>query len=437
MNINSVVKLTMLDRAKGALVGLALGDALGTSLEFMPKDSYPPLLDLFGGGPFNLVAGQWTDDTSMMLCLADSLLAKAKHDAKDQMDLYCKWWQQGHNSVNGHCFDIGGTVFDALSLYQSTGNANAGSTNEYTAGNGSLMRLAPVSIFYSSYRNASEEELHAAAKLSSITTHAEQRAVEACQIMAWLLYRLFDDSERKLSKNKLFELLSTYWGNKGIHDDLLKVVTGSFLKKSRKHIHGTGFVVQSLEAALWSFANSDSFQQGALLAANLGDDADTTAAIYGQLAGAYYGYRHLPLPWLEKLAWHEEIKERAVLLSQLPTLEQLKRLLNEFNKSSSAQLSESIYKALYVHGCILTEYRWKDYPNRDLLLSLIKSVDPENTVLKRQFFESLTYIECFEVITVIVRQDRFSHGLWNIFVSNGSFKAWLECVAQFVDNKKD
>ncbi len=305
-------ELLILDKAQGAMVGLALGDALGTSLEFRAKDSYTPLVDIVGGGPFHLQPGQWTDDTSMMLCLADSLLAKGELDPNDQMKRYCDWWQNGHNSVTGICFDIGNTVIDALKTYQRIGKSYAGSTAEHTAGNGSLMRLAPIPIFYSSFRGIPEVDTLEAAKLSSITTHAERRAIEACQIMAWLIYKVLDNA--KIEKRDLFRQLSEYWEKQDIHNDLLPIILGSFLRKSRQDIHGTGFVVQSLEAALWSFANSDNFKDGALLAANLGDDADTTAAIYGQLAGAYYGYHQLPKPWLDKLAWHQYIKDKATSL---------------------------------------------------------------------------------------------------------------------------
>ncbi|PMH44650.1 hypothetical protein BCU68_12440 [Vibrio sp. 10N.286.49.B3] len=337
-------KQFMLDKAQGAMIGLALGDALGTTLEFKPKDSYSPLTDIVGGGPFRLKAGNWTDDTSMMLCLADSLLAQGEHDADDQMNRYCQWWQDGSNSVTGTCFDIGNTVAEALNYFQETGCANAGSTSEYSAGNGSLMRLAPVAIFNSVFRNASPEAVIEAAKLSSITTHAEQRAIESCQIMAWLLYQIFDDTEQALDKKSLFSFLSNYWGSANIHQDLINIVNGSFITKSREEIRGTGFVVHSLEAALWSFANSNSFKEGALLAANLGEDADTTAAIYGQLAGAFYGYSQLPSTWLEKLAWHYHIKEKAMLLMLTPSKDKLNRMFDTLRSNYDGEYENRVYK---------------------------------------------------------------------------------------------
>ena len=132
---------------QGCLLGLAIGDALGTTLEFRERGTFEPITDMMGGGPFHLQPGQWTDDTSMALCLAHSLLAQAGFDAHDQMQRYSRWRKDGYMSSNGRCFDIGMTVSEALSRYARTGDPCAGSTNPFSAGNGSLMRLAPVAMY--------------------------------------------------------------------------------------------------------------------------------------------------------------------------------------------------------------------------------------------------------------------------------------------------
>jgi len=136
----------VIDRARGALLGLAVGDALGTTIEFQPRDSYPKQTEMTGGGPFNLEAGQWTDDTSMALALADSLIAHPLFDATDLMDRFVRWRTKGEYSCNGKCFDIGITTAEALSRYREDGNPFAGATDEESAGNGSLMRLSPVAL---------------------------------------------------------------------------------------------------------------------------------------------------------------------------------------------------------------------------------------------------------------------------------------------------
>lgn len=135
-------------RFRGALLGLAAGDALGTTLEFRPPGSFRHIADMTGGGPFNLEAGQWTDDTSMALCLAESLIEKRGFDPVDQLERYTLWSSQGHLSSNGRVFDIGNTVYDALARFSVTRQPYCGSLDPDTAGNGSLMRLAPVPLFY-------------------------------------------------------------------------------------------------------------------------------------------------------------------------------------------------------------------------------------------------------------------------------------------------
>ena len=174
---------SLIERYRGALLGLACGDAVGTSVEFQPRGSFPPLTNMVGGGPFHLKPGQWTDDTSMALCLAESLLAKNGFDAADQMDRYLDWWQHGHLSSTGECFDIGMTVSDALARYKETGQPFAGSSDPHTAGNGSLMRLVPVVLYYFPNR----ERVRTFAAKSSRTTHAAPEAVECCLLFADLI----------------------------------------------------------------------------------------------------------------------------------------------------------------------------------------------------------------------------------------------------------
>lgn len=136
--------VALVSRARGCLLGLACGDAVGTSVEFSLPGSFEPLTDMVGGGPFQLAPGQWTDDTSMALCLAHSLIERSGFDARDQMNRYINWWQWGYCSATGDCFDIGMTVAASLQRYQATGEPLAGSVEPCTAGNGALMRLAPV-----------------------------------------------------------------------------------------------------------------------------------------------------------------------------------------------------------------------------------------------------------------------------------------------------
>jgi ADP-ribosyl-[dinitrogen reductase] hydrolase len=285
------------NRLLGALLGLASGDALGTTLEFKAPGTFEPMIDLVGGGPFRLNPGEWTDDTSMALCLAASLAECKGFDAKDQMDRYCRWSDQGYMSSKGWCFDIGNTVRTALRKYERTGDPFSGSSDPYSAGNGSLMRLAPVAIFYS--RDA-EAAVHYAAE-SSRTTHGATAAVDACRYFCGLLVRAFQGADKG-------DLLSSIDDQTpALCAPIAEIAAGSFKRKNPPEIVGSGYVVKSLEAALWAFYHGTDFREGALLAVNLGNDADTTGAIYGQIAGAYYGTSGIPEGWIKRLAKRDEI----------------------------------------------------------------------------------------------------------------------------------
>jgi ADP-ribosyl-[dinitrogen reductase] hydrolase len=291
---------TLRNRYRGALLGLAAGDALGTTLEFKPPGSFNPITTMIGGGPFNLKAGDFTDDTSMALCLGESLVECGGFEPVDQMQRYVRWWQDGYLSCKGHCFDIGLTVSAALGKYQRTGHPFAGSTDPYSAGNGSLMRLAPVVL---AYRAKPEQALWFAGR-SSRTTHGAQSCLDACKLYAAMILAALSGA----SKEEIFSP-TLYHGP--LVPEIREIADGSYKQKNPPTIAGTGYVVKSLEAALWAFCRSSSFEEGALLAANLGDDADTTAAIFGQLGGAFHGVDGIPASWLSKLAMREFIEQMA------------------------------------------------------------------------------------------------------------------------------
>ncbi len=288
----------IINKAKGALVGLACGDAVGTTLEFLPPGTFDPITDMVGGGPFELKAGQWTDDTSMALCLASSLLEQNGSDPEDQIQRYLRWYKDGYMSATGYCFDIGNTVHQALIDYEQTGNAFAGSTSPNSAGNGALMRLAPVAIFY--HRDL-QDSWHYAAETTR-TTHGCEECVEASQLFAEMLrIALTANDKSEIFKNSV-----------NLNEPKVQAIAnGSFTSAPQAQMTGTGYVIDSLQSALWCFVHSNSFEQSILMAANLGNDADTTAAICGQIAGAYYGYQGIPPQWRNKLHQETFIAETA------------------------------------------------------------------------------------------------------------------------------
>jgi ADP-ribosyl-[dinitrogen reductase] hydrolase len=287
------------DRYRGALMGLACGDAVGTAVEFMPPGSFPEVTDMIGGGPFELTAGQWTDDTSMALCLAESLLYRKGCDPKDQMNRYCNWWQHGYLSSTGQCFDIGNATQTALSRYLETGETFSGSTDPRSAGNGSLMRLAPVVLFF---RPDLAACLHHS-EVSSRTTHAAPEAVECCRLMARVMFAILHGAPKQ-------ELL--LGAGEGIGEPAVRqIIETNYATLKREEIKGSGYCIESLTAALWAFLSTRDFKSAILRAVNLGDDADTTAAICGQLAGAYYGVEAIPRTWRKRLAMTDYIDQIA------------------------------------------------------------------------------------------------------------------------------
>jgi ADP-ribosyl-[dinitrogen reductase] hydrolase len=298
--------LSILERYQGCMMGLAVGDAIGTTLEFKSPGTFKPLTDMIGGGPFNLTPGQWTDDTSMALCLAESLIEKG-FDAQDQMERYVRWWREGHLSSTGTCFDIGNATSTALRSFQETGNAYSGSTDPSTAGNGSLMRLAPVPLAFSAL---SERAIFHAAQ-SSRTTHAAPEAVDSCRYFAGLLIGALGGHKKEELLSPMFCPVQGLWEREPLAPKITAIAMGSFKEKEPPAIRGSGYVVDSLEAALWAFYKTTDFESGVLAAVNLGDDADTTGAIYGQLAGAHYGIDGILQKWQKKIKMRTLIEQYA------------------------------------------------------------------------------------------------------------------------------
>ena len=319
-----------LPRMQGSLLGLAIGDALGASVEFRPKSYMEanPVTDMQGGGTWGLDAGQWTDDTSMALCLAASLIVKGGFNGYDQMVRYKRWYRNGYMSSTGTCFDIGASTRAAIEEFEKRQRRGAQTLQKQTgstisehsldeileekisqiqldvqcgaadaAGNGPLMRLAPIPLFYFLSKTDAIQNAGSSARF----THGDQRAIDACRFYSALIWNAINGVSK-------IELLDSEFFNqhfqKPLHKDVMTIVRGSYKTKNgyADGIRGKGFIINALEAALWAFYNDqDSFETGVLLAVNLGDDTDTTAAIYGQLAGAVYGIDELPQRWRDQL----------------------------------------------------------------------------------------------------------------------------------------
>ncbi|CAO4153355.1 ADP-ribosyl-[dinitrogen reductase] glycohydrolase [Methylorubrum extorquens] len=251
---------------------------------------------MLGGGPFDLQPGEWTDDTAMALALAASLISCSGFNPHDLAARFVSWWQDGAYSCTASCFDIGLTTRDALARFVRTGDPYAGSTDPRTAGNGSLMRLAPVALFGLQDADLADQ----IARDQSRVTHAAPQAVEACAYFVQLL--------REAIPGQPDVLRPRAWSG---DPAITAIAAGSWHQKSRDEIHSSGYVINTLEAAVWAVANTLSFEEALVLAVNLADDADTVGAITGQLAGALYGASAIPERWLHPLAWRSEISAAA------------------------------------------------------------------------------------------------------------------------------
>jgi ADP-ribosylglycohydrolase len=311
--------MELIERYRGSLLGLAVGDALGAPLEFRPPGSFTPIDDMVGGGSHDVMLGQWTDDTSMALCLAESLIEQQGFNPVHQLQKYVRWWREGYLSSIDECFDIGNTTLDALMRFEKTQEPYCGSTDPRNAGNGSIMRLAPVPLFYA------KRPLEAIGKSaeSSRTTHGAATAVDACRYLGALIAGAANGVTREELLCERYSPIPGYWEENPLVEEIDEIARGSFKHRQPPEIQGSGYVVKSLEAALWAFYHSHSFREGCLLAVNLGLDADTTGAVYGQLAGAFYGERDIPESWRSQLIRShliESMADNLFALAQSPSL---------------------------------------------------------------------------------------------------------------------
>jgi len=318
------------DMIMGCLVGLAVGDAYGTTWEFkvrnqMPSEHHLPD-EIMGGGPFNLQPGDWTDDTSMALCLAESVIEHG-WNPRDQMKRYINWWQNGYNSVNGVCFDIGGATRKALGWFNMTQGSEYVKDTQ-AAGNGVLMRLAAIPMIL----HGNVNQVIASCAEQSRMTHPSSQSIECSMLMGAIIDKILSgerDKKNIVAFDTLFddagkayyqEMFSKYsCGSNGRIEQIKRVeyedVDVNADGKSAERIIGDGYCVYTLEAALWAFLSTDSYKEGLKKVVALGDDTDTTGAVYGQIAGAYYGLN--AIPWREKITWSEKIHNLAEQIYEL------------------------------------------------------------------------------------------------------------------------
>lgn len=302
--------MKLVDRYRGCMVGLAVGDALGTTLEFKKPGTFLPIDDIVGGGQFHLKAGEWTDDTAMTLCQAESLIECHGFNARDLMKRFVRWFRQGHMTTHGECVSIGNTVRQAIEWFERNDEPYAGPTNDLNSGTGSLMRIAPIALYF----RGDPEAAIAHAVDASRVTHGSRACIDACRFFTGLVIGALEGRTREELQAPCFSPVAGLWERAPLEERIAQVAAGSYKDKMPPAIRGDGFVVHALEAVLWAFARATDFRHGLLQVVNLGEDADTTGCIYGALAGAYFGIDAIPERWRAKLAKRIVIEKFATAL---------------------------------------------------------------------------------------------------------------------------
>ena len=316
----------MMNKIKAVVIGHAVGDALGVPVEFMTREELKknPVTTMIGYGTYPVPKGAWSDDTSMSLCALDAL-GEGKINFDKVMVNFARWYYQDLFTPTGEMFDVGNTCSIAIERYmrEQVSWRECGLTDERSNGNGSLMRIHPFAL-YTYFLDTNVKTKIEIIELASGLTHAHPRSKMACGIYAFVLWELLDDARkfgnketvrrglRKARKyyacNPEFKHFSYKLCRQIADCDHIWEVEG-FHRATEEDIVSDGYVVNSLEAAIWCLYHTWTYKDCVLKAVNLGDDTDTIAAIAGGLAGAMYGYDAIPEEWRKALLKREYIED--------------------------------------------------------------------------------------------------------------------------------
>ena len=310
----------LVEKIKAVMIGHAIGDALGVPVEFCSREELVanPVTDMRGYGTYPVPAGSWSDDTSMSIAALDSL-ASGKLDFDDIMVKFGEWYYNDKYTPTGKMFDVGYTCAHAITNYieYHAPINECGLRAENSNGNGSLMRIHPFVIYAKiKFLNGTEEGYWSwmnCLKQASALTHAHERSIMGCHIYAdCLCFLLKEPTKESLKEGIKFAELDLDFLPEFEH--YKRIFEPDFEKLTVDDIKSSGYVVDTLEAALWCLLTTDSYKECVLKAVNLGEDTDTVAAVVGGLAGALYGYDAIPKEWLDTLKrkdYLEKMCERA------------------------------------------------------------------------------------------------------------------------------
>lgn len=305
------------NKIEASLLGFAVGDALGVPVEFINRERLAahPVSQMCGGGSHGQPAGTWSDDTSMTLCMMDSLAEKGI-DYADQMNRFADWLWNGTNTAHGETFDVGITTKNAvLSFGRGTPALECGETAEFSCGNGSLMRMLPVAwyLMKKGFPAKLTEETAAVIHNASKCTHAHPRCLLSCGIYCSVVFALFlSHSLEEAITMGISSALDYYQAKPAFQGFLPEFAPLRELASwPGEKLSGSGYVLHTLQSSLWCLLHSTCYRDCVLTAVNLGEDTDTTAAVAGGLAGLWYGTSSIPEQWLSALAKREELSQRA------------------------------------------------------------------------------------------------------------------------------
>lgn len=296
-----------LDQIKAVMIGHAVGDALGVPVEFKTREyiAKDPVTSMRGYGSYAVPAGAWSDDTSMSLC---ALAAMGRKDwtFEEVMDNFFAWMSDNRFTATDETFDVGYTCFNAILNYRQNRMpvSECGLYDEDSNGNGSLMRIHPFSLLV----DTETAEWESVIDQASALTHGHDRSKLACRIYTMILSALLDNSDKNAVFFALLQADCRYRSHPE-HRHFRRLFAMDFEDTPLTAIKSTGYVVDTLEAAVWCLLTTDSYEECVLKAVNLGEDTDTVAAVAGGLAGALYGYDAIPLSWRTTLKRRQDIED--------------------------------------------------------------------------------------------------------------------------------
>ncbi|WP_295155118.1 ADP-ribosylglycohydrolase family protein [uncultured Brachyspira sp.] len=298
--------MSLINKLKSSILGLSIGDALGVPYEFISRDRMKkyPAFDMIGNGTHNKKAGTWSDDTSLTLCLLDSLNNK-EIDYNDIMNKFVLWYDYAYYTADNDTFDIGITTSEAIINYKTKNidAINCGMSDEMSNGNGSLMRILPLSFYIVKYFNGNlfdDNIIKILYNVSSLT-HSHKRSLIACVIYTAIAINLINNIDIENAIKKSLNDSREYYKNEEELNYFDRIFESNFKNLSENCIESTGYVVHTLEASIWILLNTNNYKASILKAVNLGNDTDTIEAVTGGLAGLYYGIESIPREWIDIL----------------------------------------------------------------------------------------------------------------------------------------